>query len=117
MGIHLFSLVPLQTLRVSPRPTAAALAHARGPDLVCGMLHPAQRSELPAAGPPVLGAVASGAAPSFREEEPSLRPVGLAEALPALQWFAGWGGEDLPGGVDGHQDSLGLEEKDTSAKP
>lgn len=92
VGIHLFSLVPLQTLRVSPCPTAAALTHARGPDLVCGMLHPAQRSELPEAGPPVLGAVASGAAPSFREEEPSLRPVGLAEALPALRWFAGLGG-------------------------
>lgn len=109
------SLVPLQTLRVSPCPTATALALARGPDLVQGMLRPAQRSEPPEAGPPALGVAASGAALSFREEEPSPCPVGLAEALPALQWFAG--GEDLPGGVDGYQDSLGLEEKDTSAKP
>ncbi|MXQ82767.1 hypothetical protein E5288_WYG022738 [Bos mutus] len=103
------------TLRVSPRPTATALALARGPDLVQGMLRPAQRSEPPEAGPPALGVAASGAALSFREEEPSPCPVGLAEALPALQWFAG--GEDLSGGVDGYQDSLGLEEKDTSAKP
>lgn len=52
-------------------PTAVALTLARGPDLVCGSLCLAQCSEWPEAGPPALGATASGAAPSFREEEPS----------------------------------------------